>query len=106
MAGMALVGTSTGFEDPRILVRTVERFIVDLWLTDADEESHFLSDHLELINESFLDVLPWVFEEMTQGRTTFTQLDIAHMFEILGIVFWKFPRGIRWLNLEIQYQGL
>ena len=94
-----------GFGESQIPTRAVKRFIIALSKQEGDQHTVFLEANLEKLDESLLDALPLVFKDLTQGKDSQTRGGIAGLFVNLGGLLQQFPRGTRWLNVELSIKA-
>jgi hypothetical protein len=97
--------TSRGFGESQISTRPAKDFIVAFGKKEGDKRELFLTANLEKLDESLLDALPLVFENLTKGKSPNHRRAIAELFVDFGILLWEFPRGTRWLNLELAIKA-
>ena len=94
-----------GFGESQVPPRAAKRFMIAFGQKKGDEFTPFLTANLEKLNESLLEALPLVFEDITKGKDLDERRAIAAMFGNFGVLLWQFPRGIRWLNLELSIRA-
>ena len=92
---------SNGFGESQIPTRAAKDFIVAFEKKEGEKREIFLTANLEKLDESLLDALPLVFENLTKGQSIDHRRAIAALFVNFGALLWEFPRGTRWLNLEL-----
>ncbi len=94
-----------GFGESQVPTRAAKRFMVALGKKKGDEFTAFLKANLEQLDESLLEALPLVFEDITKEKDIDERRAIAGMFANFGVLLQQFPRGIRWLNLELSIKA-
>jgi tetratricopeptide (TPR) repeat protein len=92
---------SHGFGESQIPTRSAKDFIVALGKKEGDKRELFLTANLEKLDESLLDALPLVFENLTKGQSIDHRRAIAGLFVRFSNLLCQFSKGTRWLNLEL-----
>ena len=94
-----------GFGESQVPTRAAKRFMIAFGQKKGDEFTPFLTANLEKLDESLLEALPLVFADITKGKDIDERQTIAGMFVNFGVLLWQFPRGLRWLNLELSIKA-
>ncbi len=96
---------SQGFGESPVPTRAAKRFMVAFGKQKGDEKTLFLVANPEKLGESLLEALPLVFKDMAKGEDLDGRCAIAGMFVHFGNLLYEFPRGDRWLNLELAIEA-
>jgi hypothetical protein len=80
-----------GFGESQVPTRAAKRFMVALGKKEGDEFTAFLNANLEQLDESLLEALPLVFEDITKGKDIDERRAIAGMFVNLELCCGNFP---------------
>ncbi|MEY2977652.1 MAG: hypothetical protein RLZZ435_1791, partial [Cyanobacteriota bacterium] len=94
-----------GFGETQPSTQAAKRFLIAFGEKEGDEATLFLEANLEKLDESLLETLPLVFEDLTREKDRDERRDIAGIFCNFGNLLQQFPRGIRWLNLELSIRA-